>query len=124
MQPVLAQVRARASARARTTARVTCTTMTSFLQVTRKTTLNTPHSCSIYVYGRGVPSSNVMRTMRNLGYNYGAPLWTIFGDELSKCRSDVSAFDLRRSMCRLSKIDDRCVDLRGSMIDMSTFEDG
>ena len=37
--------------------------------------------------------------------------------------------DLRRSMRRLSKIDDRCVDdrcvdLRGSMIDVSTFEDG
>ena len=57
------------------------------------------------------------------------------------CRCDVSAFDLRRLMCRpskiddrcvdlrrsmrrLSKIDDRCVDLRGSMIDVSTFEDG
>ena len=54
------------------------------------------------------------------------------------CRCDVSVFDLRRSMCqpskigvdlqrwmrRLSKIDDRCVDLRGSMIDVSTFEDG
>ena len=36
------------------------------------------------------------------------------------CRCDVSAFDLWRSMCRLSKIDDRCVDLRGS----ATFEDG
>ena len=29
----------------------------------------------------------------------------------------------RRSMCRLSKIDDRCVDLRRSTIDVSTFED-
>ena len=52
--------------------------------------------------------------------NYGAPWWTIFGDELSECRRDVglscdvSAFNLRRSMCRLSKIDDRCVDLRRS----------
>ena len=71
-----------------------------------------------------VPSSNVMRTTRNLGYNYGAPLWTIFGDELSECRCDVSAFDLRRSMCQPSKIDDRCVDLRRSMIDVSNFEDG
>ena len=32
-------------------------------------------------------------------------MWTIFGDELSECRCDVSAFDLRRSMCRPSKID-------------------
>ena len=31
------------------------------------------------------------------------------------CRCDVSAFNLRRSMCRPSKIDDRCVDLRRSM---------
>ena len=75
-----------------------------------------------------------------LDINYGAPLWTTFGDELSECWCDVSGFDLRRSMCRpskiegrcadlrklvcrLSKIDDRCVDLRGSMIDVSTFED-
>ena len=46
---------------------------------------------------------------------------------------DVSAFDLRRSMRRLSKIDDRCValrrsmsrcvDLRRSMCPLSTFED-
>ena len=71
-----------------------------------------------------VPSSNVIRTVRNLRYNYAAPLWTIFGDELSECRCDVSAFDFRRSMCRPSKIDDRCVDVRGSMIDVSTFEDG
>ena len=31
------------------------------------------------------------------------------------CRCDVSAFDLRRSMRRLLKIDDRCVDFRRSM---------
>ena len=31
------------------------------------------------------------------------------------CRCDVSAFDLRKSMRRLSKIDDRCVDFRRSM---------
>ena len=35
----------------------------------------------------------------------------LFGDELSECRCDVSAFDLQRSMRRPSKIDDRCVDL-------------
>ena len=55
-----------------------------------------------------------------------------------RCDIDVSAFDLRKSMWRLSKIDvtmcrpskidvstfgDRCVDLRRSMIDVSTFED-
>ena len=49
------------------------------------------------------------------------------------CWCDVSAFDLRRSMCRPSMIDvstfgDRCVDLRKSMcqpweIDLLTFED-
>ena len=62
---------------------------------------------------------------------------------VANCRCDVSAFDLRKSMWRLSKIDvstidvtmcrpskidvstfgDRCVDLRRSMIDVSTFED-
>ena len=44
---------------------------------------------------------------------------------VTSCRSDVSAFDLRRLMYRPSKIDvstfeDRC---RLSKIDMSTFED-
>ena len=78
-----------------------------------------------------VSSSNVIRTTRNLGYNYGAPLWTIFGDELSECVGamfppsifedrcvdlrrlmiNVSTFEDRRSMCRPSRIDDRCVDL-------------
>ena len=57
---------------------------------------------------------------------------------VTNCRCDVSAFDLRKSMCRLSKIDvspfedrrsmSRCVDLRRSMcrpseIDLLTFED-
>ena len=52
---------------------------------------------------------------------------------VTNCRCDVSAFDLRKSMCRLSKIDvatfeDRCVALRRSMcrpseIDVLTFED-
>ena len=46
---------------------------------------------------------------------------------MTNCRCDVSAFDLRRSMCRLSKIDDRCVDFQRSMrrpskIDVSPFE--
>ena len=80
-----------------------------------------------------VPSSDITRTTRNLRYKYGAPLWTIFGDELSECRCDASAFDLRRLMCRPSKIDvstfeDRCVDFRRwvcrpSKIDVSTFKD-
>ena len=63
---------------------------------------------------------------------------------MTNCRCDVSAFDLRRSMRRLSKIDvstfeDRCVALRRSMsrcvdlpismcrlskINVSTFGDG
>ena len=57
---------------------------------------------------------------------------------VTNCRCDVSAFDLRTSMCRLSKIDvatfeDRCIALRRSTIDVtmcrpskidvSTFED-
>ena len=52
---------------------------------------------------------------------------------VTNCRCDVSAFDLRKSMCRLSKIDvatfeDRCIALRRSMyrpseIDVLTFED-
>ena len=51
----------------------------------------------------------------------GAQLQTIFATNF---RCDVSAFDLRRSMHRLSKIDastfeDRCVDFRS----VSTFED-
>ena len=74
-------------------------------------------------------------TAQNRYNNYGAPWWTIFGDELSECRRDVGlsvrcwvvgamfppsifedrCVDLRRSMCRLSKIDDRCADLRRSM---------
>ena len=44
------------------------------------------------------------------------------------CWCDVSAIDLRRSMCRLSNIDvstfrDRCVNIRRSIVDVSTFED-
>ena len=47
---------------------------------------------------------------------------------VTNCRCDVSAFDLRKSMCRLSKIDvatfeDRCIALRRSTIDVSPFED-
>ena len=47
---------------------------------------------------------------------------------VTNCRSDVSAFNLRRSMCRPSKIDvstfeDRCVDFRRSTIDVPTVED-
>ena len=43
-------------------------------------------------------------------------------------RSMSRCVELRRSMCRLSKIDvstfrDGCVDLRRLMIDVSTFED-
>ena len=39
------------------------------------------------------------------------------------CRCDVSVFNLRRSMCRPSKIDDRCVDLRRSMCRLSKIDD-
>ena len=52
---------------------------------------------------------------------------------VANCRCDVSAFDLRKSMCRLSKIDvspfedrrsmSRCVDLCRSVIEVSTFVD-
>ena len=67
------------------------------------------------------PSSNVIRTTidkdtyiygttRNLRYNHGAPLWTIFGDELSECWCDVG-------------LSVRCYRLRSSKIDVSIFED-
>ena len=39
------------------------------------------------------------------------------------CRRDVSAFNLRRSMCRPSKIDDRCVDLRRLLCRLSKIDD-
>ena len=42
---------------------------------------------------------------------------------LRSSKIDVSTFEDRRSMCRPSKIDDRCVDLRRWMIDVPTFED-
>ena len=42
---------------------------------------------------------------------------------VTNCRCDVSAFDLQRSMCWPSKIDNRCVDFQRSTIDVSTFED-
>ena len=50
-------------------------------------------------------------TTQNLRYNnYGAPWWTIFGDELSESRCDVG-------------LSVRCFCLRSSKIDVSTFED-
>ena len=83
--------------------------------------------------------SNIVRTTRNLGNNYGAPLWTIFGDELLEYRCDVglsvrcfclrssklvvSTFEDRGSMCRPSKIDDQCVDLQRSMCRLSKIDD-
>ena len=39
------------------------------------------------------------------------------------CRCDVSAFTLRRSRCRPSKIDERCVDLQRSMCRLSKLDD-
>ena len=39
------------------------------------------------------------------------------------CQCDVSAFNLRRSVCRPSKIDDRCVDLRRTMCRLSKIDD-
>ena len=46
---------------------------------------------------------------------------------VTNCRCDVSAFDLRKSMCRLSKIDvatfeDRCIALRRSTIDVTCVD--
>ena len=43
--------------------------------------------------------------------------------DLRRSMVDVSTFEDRWSMCRPSKIDGRCVDLRRSMADVSTFED-
>ena len=74
-------------------------------------------------------------TAQNLRYNnYGAPWWTIFGDELSALCWVVDAMfppsifedrcvDLRRSMIDVSTFEDRCVDFRRSTIDVPTFED-
>ena len=45
-------------------------------------------------------------------------------DELSECDVGLSVRCFRLRSCRFSKIDDRCVDFLGSMIDVSTFEDG
>ena len=52
---------------------------------------------------------------------------SIFEDRRADLRKSIDV-DLRRSMCRLSKIDvsrfgDRCVDLRRLMMDVTTFED-
>ena len=50
-------------------------------------------------------------TAQNRRYNnYGAPWWTIFGDELSECRRDGG-------------LSVRCFRLQSSKIDVSTFED-
>ena len=69
---------------------------------------------------------------------YSRDLGAQYSTTNCKSRCDVSAFDLRRSMRRLSKIDvspfedrchdvstfgDGCVDVRRPMIDVSTFED-
>ena len=97
---------------------------------------------AVYVYTciwACVPSSNVIRTVQILRYNHGAPLWTIFADELSECRCDVgllvrcfclrsskidvSTFEDRGSMCQPSKIDDRCVDLRRSTCQLLKIDD-
>ena len=46
---------------------------------------------------------------------------SVFNLRRSMCRPskiDVSTFEDRRSMCQPSRIDDRCVNLRGSMIDV------
>ena len=45
-----------------------------------------------------------------------------FGDRCVDFRGSIIGVDLRRSMCRPSKIGDQCVNLRISMVDVSTFE--
>ena len=98
-----------------------------------------PYTC-IRVYGR-VYCRLMLYVPRGilgiyyLWYNYGAPLWTIFGDgmlvrcfRLRSSKIDVLTFEgrcvnLRGSMCRPSKIGDRCVDLRRSTCRLSKIDD-
>ena len=111
--------------------------------------------CRIYVYGRVyhhlmlyVPCGILGITMERRCGQYSVTNCRNVGAELSECwcdvglpvqcfrlrsskidvdlrRSmiDVSTFEDRRWMCRPSRIDDRCVDLRRWMIDVPTFED-
>ena len=94
------------------------------------------YTCILYIY------IYVYMSVRN--FVYSKDLKRSCGKySVTNCRCDVSAFNLRKSMCRLSKIDvatfedrcialrrsmSRCVDLRRSMcrpseIDVLTFED-
>ena len=60
---------------------------------------------------------------RNVGAMF---LPSIFEDQcvdLRRSMIDVSTFEDRQSMCRPSRIDEGCVDLRRWMIDVPTFED-
>ena len=102
----------------------------------------------IYVYGRVylrlilcVPRGILGITMERRSGQYSVTNYRNVGAMLG-CRCDVSAFDVRRSICRLSKIDvttfeDRCIEDRRSMcrpsrigdvrrwlIDVPSLEDG
>ena len=76
-----------------------------------------------------VPPSNVIRIPHGIldTDNFGAPLRTIFGDELSECQCDVGlslrCFRLRSLKMDVPTFEDRCVDFRRSTIDVLTFED-
>ena len=81
---------------------------------------------SMYMY--------IPRRILGINNNYGAPCWTIFGDGMSaRCWVVGAMFppsifedrcvDLRRSMIDVSTFEDRCVDFRRSTIDVPTFED-
>ena len=73
-----------------------------------------PHIRRVWAY---VPSSNVIYicTKRILGITMERRCGQL---SVTNCRNVGAMFPRR-----LSKIDDRCVDLRGSMVVVSTFED-
>ena len=77
----------------------------------------------LYIYSTYIPRRILgIIIMERLGGQYSVTNCRNVGAMLG-CRCDVSAFNLRRSMCRPSKIDDRCVDLRRSMCRLSKIDD-
>ena len=59
----------------------------------------------INIYTRNLKFAQLVTALASLAnYNYGAPLWKIFGDELSECRCDVGlsvrCFRFRSSFIR------------------------
>ena len=77
----------------------------------------------IYIYSMYIPRRILgIIIMERRGGQYSVTNCQNVGAMLG-CRCDVSAFNLRRSMCRPSKSDDRCVNLRRSMCQLSKIND-